>query len=213
MGGALIRPHDLVEPERIDAIVGDGPLPAWVPESLAAAPLVVVRRVPISGGRLPIGVRGVGRERRFAGWLDEKCVRRVVRPQDLTARAAWRTAPRAAELPHFTILAAIDVLMVEAGLPWGPTGSAGFELASGKPTMTAASDIDLLICPHAPPTPQNIARLHDALGAFPVRIDGQMALTSGWVALAEFARAPRRIALRTLTGVELIENPWKDQRR
>jgi hypothetical protein len=49
-GGTALRPseearlHDLVELERTDALVGEVPVPDWVPGCLARAPLVVVRR-------------------------------------------------------------------------------------------------------------------------------------------------------------------------
>jgi hypothetical protein len=50
-----------------------------------------------------------------------------------------------AKLPAFALLQAVAPLCEATGYVWGPTGSAGFELASGCPTVTQTSDLDLLM--------------------------------------------------------------------
>jgi phosphoribosyl-dephospho-CoA transferase len=73
-----------VELERTDALIGEVPVPDWVPGCLARAPLVVVRRARLRGGWLPVGVRGPSRRERFAAWLSPEMVASRIRPEDLT---------------------------------------------------------------------------------------------------------------------------------
>jgi phosphoribosyl-dephospho-CoA transferase len=196
-------PHDLVELASLDAIVLDGPRPGWLRASLARAPFVVVRRSPRRGALLPVGVRGANRRERLAAWLPATGAARRVRPEELAARRGRRTrgAPQLAALPD------VAALMAARGLLWGPVGAAGFELATGVPCVSAASDLDLVVRAPAP-LDRDLARaLHAALAALPVRVDLLLETPAGGVALAEYA-AGSRVVLRTPEGPRWTVNPW-----
>ncbi len=204
-------PDDLLEVAEAAAVRFDGADPGWARSSWAAV------RWWWSGGRrrrrmarCRWGCAGATRDQRLAGWLAPNAVRRHIRPEDLAVARAWVGASCAALLPHFAVLVRIDAWMGEAGLVWGPAGSAGFELAGGLPCLTAASDIDIAIRARPVPPIALAARLVARLADLPVRIDGQMETPLGWVALAEYAARPRRIVVRAAAGPDLRDNPWKD---
>jgi phosphoribosyl-dephospho-CoA transferase len=95
---------------------------------------------------------------------------------------------------------------------WGPTGSVGFELASGKPTATATSDLDLLIrMPNHLPRDeaQRIqAKLDEQAARAGIRIDAQLETPAGGVALAEYASGKARVMARHASGPRLVVDPW-----
>jgi phosphoribosyl-dephospho-CoA transferase len=202
----MICPHDLLEPVR--GRVRCDPAPPWVAPALAGAPLVVVRRAPAAAW-LPVGIRGSGRGERCAGWLAPEDVLRRIRPEDLCARRAWRGAARAALLPHFAAMERIDAWMRMEQLVWGPAGGCGFELASARPCLSAASDLDLIVRTGPVPPLDAARRLLERFSGLPVRVDAQLETPLGAVALAEFAASPRRIVLRTPDGPRLLDNPWR----
>ncbi|MET7422649.1 phosphoribosyl-dephospho-CoA transferase MdcG domain-containing protein [Dactylosporangium sp. NPDC005555] len=91
-----------------------------------------------------------------------------------------------------------------AGPGWGPTGSAGFELATGHPTTTDASDLDVIIRRDTIPTAVWAAELRDRL---PAGVDCLIETPAGGVALAELAAGPATVALRTGDGPRLVRAP------
>jgi phosphoribosyl-dephospho-CoA transferase len=209
--GEEARPHDLVELVCTDALVGEAPVPDWVPGCLARAPLVVVRRARLRGGWLPVGVRGPSRRDRFAAWLPPEAVASRIRPEDLTGRCAWQEAPRRHDLPHFAALDRAQSLMDAFGLTWGPVGSMGYELASRTPCVTATSDLDLMLRA-AHELPRETARaLVAALALMPIRIDVQVETPAGGVALVEYAAGATRMMLHTQDGPRLVANPWRPE--
>ncbi len=71
-------------PEPHDLLLGMAPAhlpenaPAWVCAALKAGWPVVVRRAPADPARVAIGVRGLAREQRWAGWMPfEQCPCRI----------------------------------------------------------------------------------------------------------------------------------------
>jgi phosphoribosyl-dephospho-CoA transferase len=127
---------------------GDSPkkgCPAWVERSLQEAPFVVVRRANLFDGMIPVGVRGSSRQQRSAAYLAPKSIRNRITPEQLAANQGWLTNARTEEIPGFKVLAGIEEKLANLPLAYGPTGSIGFELASGLPTATSTSDFDLLI--------------------------------------------------------------------
>lgn len=206
VGEAL--PHDLVEPARIDAVVADHGIPPWVTESLSRAPFVVVRRARNRGDLVPVGVRGRARHERFAAWLSPHAVKTRIRPEDLVRDEAWKYALRAAIVPHFALLDRLAGMMRALEFRWGPTGAVGYELASGIPAVTPASDIDLVLrAPHE--VSRERARLLLAeLASLLIRIDVQIETPFGAIALAEYCAEGAQIALRTVDGPRLVSDPW-----
>ncbi|TYQ14411.1 UNVERIFIED_ORG: phosphoribosyl-dephospho-CoA transferase [Gordonia westfalica J30] len=96
-------------------------------------------------------------------------------------------------------------LLDATGLAWGPTGSIGFELATGRPTATPDSDLDLLIragdLRDALPL---LTPLHHQLRALPARVDCLVETASGALALAELADGRKDLLLRTPGGPRLV---------
>jgi phosphoribosyl-dephospho-CoA transferase len=206
--GRVVSPHDLLRlapstPDFSDA-------PAWVAASLKRAPLVVVRRaVPVSG-LIAVGIRGEIRSERFGSWLDPRYVELVLRPEVLRKLKPLMTRK---SLPAFALLQAISPLCDATGYVWGPTGSVGFELASGCPTVTQTSDLDLLMR-----APERLDRttaktLIDALSQAALdhrtRIDIQIQTRDAAFSLAEFAHAGARVMLRCADGPKLVADPWQ----
>jgi phosphoribosyl-dephospho-CoA transferase len=95
-------------------------------------------------------------------------------------------------------------LFDEFGHPWGPTGSAGFELATGHPSTTLRSDLDLVVRLPELPAAEQIATLAAELCALPAHVDCQLDTGRGAVTLTELARGPEQILLRTLSGAHLV---------
>jgi phosphoribosyl-dephospho-CoA transferase len=180
-----VTPHDLL---RLGRSVSPAGAPEWVGTALADAPWVVVRRATAGPGLIPVGVRGPTRADRFAFELDPDAVAEVVRPEDLAGRAA-------AHLDR-----ARDVLD-PTGWAWGPTGSVGFELATGRPTVTPAGDLDLIIRAATLPPRAELRRVHRDL---PDRADCLIETPDGALALAELASGTTQALLRGADGPKLV---------
>ncbi|MFM0226819.1 malonate decarboxylase holo-ACP synthase [Paraburkholderia dipogonis] len=204
------RPHDLLLLQRLPAFDGE---PSWVREAFGRAPYAVVRRALAADGFVAIGMRGVGRSERYGTWAASADVVSAVSPEAL----AFSCTPLAGRnaLPAFATLAALqdDATGPLSAFTWGPTGSAGFELATHVPTVTASSDLDLLIRTHDKPLARNLAiELLDYLQALAqriaVRVDAQLDTPAGGVALAEWAAGKPRVLARHERGPQLIADPW-----
>jgi phosphoribosyl-dephospho-CoA transferase len=193
-------------------------MPAWVETALKRAPFVVVRRAPFTNGAIPIGIRGANRGERFGAWIDKQYVIERVRPEDLVELVDLMDLAGPAEhrrdLPAFALLRQIAPICTATTLAWGPTGSTGFELASHMPTVTEASDLDLVIRMPTPMRETDAAALLDTLTqaaqALRIRIDVQAETPNGAVSLAEYARPHRHIMLRHVDGPRLVADPWQD---
>jgi phosphoribosyl-dephospho-CoA transferase len=89
----------------------------------------------------------------------------------------------------------------------------GFELASGVPTATTSSDLDLLVRAPQPLSWEMAEALFTHLAKVSVRIDVQIETPSGAFALAEYVRrgpdGQTMILLRTTDGPRRVYNPWK----
>lgn len=185
-------------------------LPPWAWAALRRAPWVVVRRAAARDGLIPVGVRGSRRSERLAAWLHREAVLDSLTPLELAARRDWLTRVRRASLPALAALDRVASIMREHGLGglWGPCGSVGFELASGVPTATAESDLDLMVQPLRPFAEAAAAALLASLGRLSVRSDVLLELPHGAVALAEYAGAQTPLVLRTPDGPRLVRDPW-----
>ncbi|MFC6139619.1 malonate decarboxylase holo-ACP synthase [Paraburkholderia silvatlantica] len=202
------RAHDLL---RIAHHTPSGDEPDWVRAALARAPWVVVRRTRAAAGFVAVGVRGSVRPERFGTWLHTEDIESSFAPEDLPGVEPLRTR-RA--LPAFIALAALRTSAAPLrNYVWGPTGSAGFELATGVPTLTASSDLDILIR-----LPQRVSRaaidalaqtLAQAASRCGTRIDAQLETPAGGVALAELAAHKPRVLARASSGAQLVADPWQ----
>jgi phosphoribosyl-dephospho-CoA transferase len=184
-------------------------VPPWVAEQLTRTPWVVVRRAHWSHGLVPVGVRGYTRAQRFAGWLQPASVVSSVTPLQLAARRDWARAPRAAPAA-LAALPGVESLMARTALAtrWGPAGSVAFELASGCATVTAASDLDLVLQLDAALAAAPAAALLGQLMQLPARADVLLETPAGAVALGEYARGRPPYLVRTTQGPRLLDDPW-----
>jgi phosphoribosyl-dephospho-CoA transferase len=187
----------------------EGVVPAWVPASLARAPWVVVRRALAQDGLIPVGIRGRTRGERFAALLAVDAVTERVSPEDLAAARSWRHMPRARSVRSLRVLDAVDELCTSLGLAWGPTGSVGFELATGVPSAGVASDLDVVIRAPQPWSLEKAREMADYLNRLPARVDAQLEVPAGAVALDEYARGGR-VLLRAPDGRGLTRDPWRE---
>ena len=134
-------------PEPHDLLLGMAPAhlpenaPAWVCAALEAGWPVVVRRAPADPARVAIGVRGLAREQRWAGWMPLAAITRRLRPEAL----GQREPAMLRDLPAWRALRDLRAPLNALGLAWGVTGGAGFELASGVAVLHPDSDLDLLL--------------------------------------------------------------------
>jgi phosphoribosyl-dephospho-CoA transferase len=205
-----MRTHCLLRIDCASAVCGATALPPWVCEQLGRAPWVVVRRARGQQGLLPVGVRGGTRAQRFAGWLRPESVRACVTPQQLAAGRHRCPSARRARLAALAALDDVAALMTRAGLAacWGVAGSVAFELASGCPAVTAASDLDLVVELDSSLSPPAAAALLGALTPLAVRVDVLLETPAGAVALAEYARGRAPYLVRTPDGPRLLDDPW-----
>jgi phosphoribosyl-dephospho-CoA transferase len=207
--GRVVNPHDLL---RLASGTPDFPdAPAWAAASLKRAPFVVVRRAVSVDGSIAVGIRGAVRSERFGSWLDPRYVERVLEPETLLANS--KPSITRAELPAFALLEAIAPLCDSSGYVWGPTGSAAFELASGSPTVTQTSDLDLVMRAPEPLDRAAAKTLFDALSQAAhdhgMRIDMQIQTQDGAFSLAEYVHPGARVMLRCADGPRLVADPWQ----
>lgn len=196
------RPHDLLWLKPGAVLEPD--LPAWAGLLLAQGLPVVVRRASCPEGWLPAGIRGGDRAQRLAIRVASGGVARVVAPEELRAK---EPAADRADLPAFRTLALLAGRL-PSGVAWGPTGSVGFELASGWPAVTGDSDLDLVLrCPE-PLSRADARDLWEACSNLPARCDLQLDTGAGGLALAEWAAGRTEVLLKTDQGPLLVKAPW-----
>jgi phosphoribosyl-dephospho-CoA transferase len=196
--------HDLVRFE-VDDIAPEnfGDAPAWVATSLRLAPWAVVRRVQPSDG-IGVGIRGATRAERYASSVAANVVRERVAPEALCA-AAVRADNRFGEAARSLARHA-----AQAGLAWGPIGSFGFELASGRAVTTSRSDLDIVVRAEgaARAALHAFARAQMAVATrLGAAVDVELAFACGGIALPEFADRPARVLAKTPHGPQLVPCP------
>jgi phosphoribosyl-dephospho-CoA transferase len=212
----LVRIHDLLEIEAQSLLDANGSAPAWVAESLIAAPFVVARRGQAPAGEIAVGVRGGARNQRWAAYCAESWVRTIVTPSELVSRMRLASpgAPSLSRAPAIPALRSLAFLSHHESwrtLPhqWGPGGSVGFELATGRPTAAPQSDLDVVIYADERLSVGTAKRLHAATQDLPCAVDVRVETPACGFSLAEYtSRAPAPILLRTLSGAVLDVDPW-----
>jgi phosphoribosyl-dephospho-CoA transferase len=203
--------HSLLRLSSADALEWESEPPKWASESLRRAPFVVMRRPLPRPEAFPVGVRGAARSQRAAAWVSAGSVQECITPQMLAAQYAWRQRRDFAIMPAVAALEEAAAIFDGHGVAgrWGPGGSVGFELASGVPSTTPASDLDIVLGAPALMTRAAAARLHAELSALTVRIDVLLETPNGAVALAEYATSAGAILLRSPQGPRWAHDPWR----
>ncbi|WP_445168760.1 malonate decarboxylase holo-ACP synthase [Mycolicibacterium sp. Dal123E01] len=197
MADRAMRPHDLVRLPDSTTLPDDAP--AWAVQAIRDVPWVVIRRGLSPQRMIAVGVRGSTRSERYGTHLCLDDAREVVTPEALAHMSELR------EMPALATLRAIRPLMGRAGLAWGPTGSVGFELASGRGTVTPESDLDLIVRTDSVVAVLDaLTALHRGFGSLATRVDCQIETSCGAVALAELVGRQPDVMLRTAEGPRLV---------
>jgi phosphoribosyl-dephospho-CoA transferase len=180
------------------AASGGGDAGAWV----------VVRRATGRTGWIPVGIRGAHRSCRFPALVPAKAIVSAVPP----IRVPRIPAPHRARLPAFRALHEFGHI-ADTVLPshrWGPGGSVGFELVTGRAAVTTSSDLDVLLLAEHPLDRAAARQALEAAARLPARVDLHVLTPRGGFALAEWVREPTGapIVLRTNHGPQLATDIW-----
>ncbi|MBV8215436.1 MAG: malonate decarboxylase holo-ACP synthase [Verrucomicrobia bacterium] len=206
-----IRPHYLLKVDTAAISCGsnsfDVSVPASVRRELEETNFVVVRRGVVTENWVPIGIRGHQRSQRWAAWYPRYAIQGIVKPMDLLtqvdtmndqdvspARRAFKSLKKAWQ--WFTY-------------PWGPAGSFGFEVATGKQTTTPLSDLDVVIYADESLSRRDAQRLLASADDLEVRLDIRVETPICGFSLTEYATSPTKtILLLTVAGPILGDDPW-----
>ncbi|WP_321379094.1 malonate decarboxylase holo-ACP synthase [Rhizobium sp.] len=199
-------PHDLVGFDPLFLLNQERP--DWVMVMKETVFFAVIRRVDLRNGALPIGIRGKQRHERWGGWLDPQAVRERWTPESLVARISDLPGERLNTVPALAGLRTLYQRLEHSTWRWGPTGSVGFELATGLATATQGSDLDLIVRCREPVTKQEACCLLAKTFDLGVRCDIALETPIGAVSLIEFTKTEGAVALKTLVGPKLTTNPW-----
>jgi phosphoribosyl-dephospho-CoA transferase len=210
MAGRTAPTHDLIRLRRPSALTLDAPAPAWVDPALTRTPWVVVRRGYVRDGMMPVGVRGLTRSQRFAAFLALAEIADQVSPEDLTDVRYAIERRRMDAAPVLAALARVAPIFARRGHRWGPGGSVGFEIATGVPTATPSSDLDLILRQDRLLEPVEAIELQLALvkAAAPAQIDVMVETPHGAVSLTDLAAMRGQVLVRTPNGAFLSADPW-----
>lgn len=208
--------HDLIKLNSTDKDFFDLPLPAWALESLNAMPYVVVRRGRFMqiqrNSYIPVGIRGVSREKRFATFLSLENCEKVITPQQIVDEKMWINSH---DSKWSKLLKQMNkrLLKWDHRLEWGPTGSVGFEIVTTHEATTKQSDLDLIIKPKLPLSVEEARQLLSELQEECVIlnhtcIDISMQTGKGWIALPEYANGSGTYLIKTENGEDLVKDIW-----
>ena len=197
------RPHDLLWLTTRDAL--EGISESWVENAWHIGLPVVVRRDVDANGRIPVGVRGLKRDQRAAGWVSPAHVARVVSPEQLAVENDLLRSPFITQPP---VQVAVQLSRQSWPWSWGITGSTGYALATGIPVIHADSDLDLIIRAPLPLTRAELTMWQSQLSQALCRADTQVDTPIGGFALAEWLREGKAL-LKTARGPQLVRDPWQ----
>jgi phosphoribosyl-dephospho-CoA transferase len=201
--------HDLLQIDRPSLISGCTGEPSWVRRALLDCPWVVVRRAQAASGLIAVGVRGDSRSDRWAASCEKSLVREMVRPEQLLVRD--RTSNEIPRTPALRALQEMSERWADLTLPWGPGGSVGFELASGRKVTTQASDLDLVIRAGNKIDVEEARFLLARTFGLEAKVDVRVETPVCGFSLEEYVSASSaKILLRYPDGARLGEDPWRE---
>ena len=204
-----LRPHYLLKIDTGAICCGnssfDVSVPASVRRELEETNFVVVRRGLITESWVPIGIRGRERSQRWAAWYPGYAIQEIVKPMDLLTKVSAVNDQPPVRRALQTLMKAWKWLTY----PWGPAGSLGFEVATGKQTTTMQSDLDVVIYADDPISRRDAQRLLASADDLEVRLDIRIETPTCGFSLTEYATSPTKtILLRTCSGPILGNDPW-----
>jgi phosphoribosyl-dephospho-CoA transferase len=204
-----MRIHDLLEIDAEQFLQADAGLFPWVGASVRKTPYVVVRRGLMSEQNVPVGVRGSKRSERWAGSCCVDGVKRVLTPEGLLGQPIPRS--RSMDVAALRSLPFLAERWRGLSIPWGPGGSVGFELATGREVVRPQSDLDIVMFAERRMSPGDAKELLDAAQGLPAPVDIRVETPLCGFSLLEYAgRTPEPILLRTVAGAVLGHDPWDD---
>ena len=190
--------HDLLQIDQPSLVSG------------CTSPWVVVRRAQAPPGLIAVGVRGNSRSERWATFCEQRLIRKILRPEELLQRD--RNSNDVQRTPALRALQQMKDRWAGLTLPWGPGGSVGFELASGRKVTTEASDLDLVIRAEQPIAHQQARSLLDRTLGLEAKVDIRVETPVCGFALEEYVSASSaKILLRYSDAVRLGEDPWREE--
>jgi phosphoribosyl-dephospho-CoA transferase len=198
--------HDLLLLRSRSITASDSEQPVWLASALVHQPWVVVRRGTPARESIAVGVRGSLRHERWGGYVSPADVLERKGPEQLRSRLGLASR---SSLPAFQALAFLEDRLNGIEFEWGPGGSAGFELASGKPAVKEQSDLDLIF--FAPERFDRTRALHlwKLVSATPGKVDALVETPYSGFSLAEYAAGhSEKFLLRTRKGRLLGHDPW-----
>lgn len=197
-----LRPHDLIWLNARDAL--EGAIESWVDGVWHTGLPVVVRRDVDEAGRIPVGVRGMKRDQRAAGWVKPIAVTRICTPESLVDPQVLLRSPFISQPP-----VQVALLLSQQQWPWrwGITGSTGYALATGIPVIHASSDLDLTIRAPQALDRSSLEEWQQQLTDGLCRADTQVETPYGAFALNEWLRDGKAL-LKTSRGPRLVSDPW-----
>jgi phosphoribosyl-dephospho-CoA transferase len=205
--GLKPRVHDLLllRAEAIRSFSRD--CPAWLHVHLGAMHCwATMRRETDTHAGIPIGIRGARRNERWAGFVEPQFLLRVRTPKELRISMAGEARRR---LPAFRALAHLEQSLTALPLAWGPTGSVGFELATGRPAVTEESDLDVVLFAPERLTTSDARSIWLQIAGGPGRTDPLVETPYCGFSLEEYVREDTySIMLRTRQGRVLGKDPW-----
>jgi phosphoribosyl-dephospho-CoA transferase len=205
-----VRTHDLLEIDANQLIAAQASAPQWVEESLRKSPFVVVRRDRATGEQIPVGVRGAERNQRWATFCHPKFVKSIVTPPQLLRRTV--AISRSDLMPAFRAVTILKARWMDFNRPWGPGGSVGFELATGRHVVTPESDLDIVLYAERRITAEEAKSLCDRAMDLIAVADIRVETPACGFSLIEYAQTESSsILLRTPSGHLLGDDPWSDE--
>jgi phosphoribosyl-dephospho-CoA transferase len=207
-----IRPHYLVKIDTAAISFANSSfsesVPASVRRELEETNFVVVRRGVVTENWVPIGIRGPQRFQRWAAWYPRYAIQEIVKPMDLLTQVDPLNDRDVS--PARRAFQSLRNAWQSLSYPWGPAGSLGFEVATGKQTTTMHSDLDVVIYADEPLSRRNAQRLLAAADDLEVTVDIRVETPTCGFSLTEYATSPTKtILLRTVDGPVLDDDPWK----
>lgn len=195
-----LQAHDLLWGMSLERL--DDTAPDWVKNIIDLGHPVVVRRALTDVDVVAVGIRGTARHERYAAEMLISDVTKQLKPEALHRVALD-------QFPHLRdSLNRIQLILNPLNLPWGYTGSVGYELATRIKTVTENSDIDLLIRTEDFMSKTDANRLLEKIEQTRLKMDVQLQTPQGGVALKEWARATGKVLLKRHQNAILVANPW-----
>lgn len=192
--------YDILGLKSYQSVFFDTALPQWANEFLKKVPYVVVKRGEEKTGMVSIGIRGMMRTQRFGCHMMQDNILKIYKPSELIRCESncgiWnKAAPLLASIfePY------------KKRMIFGPTGSVGFELATGYESTTKNSDLDFLIMAKEPLETDVAKELLQKLLKLNIKMDITLGIPIGYIALEEYCNGQAPYMVKSNKGVQLVQ--------